>query len=578
MNIGFKNFEGGRKLKPKKVMAWFLITGMLAATAACSDAQSPKESASSANLGAAAEEPFGKYSEPVTISICRSVDPSTKFSPGKSVEDNQYVDVIKNDLNIIVKYEWVASTSDFDQKMNLAISANDLPDAAVVNLSQYDAMAKYGEIADLTDVYDKTGCDIMKHFYESGGDPLKKLVLKDGRMMSIPATTPKASGVNEMWIRQDWLKKLNLSVPKNMEELENVAKAFVEKDPDGNGKDDTIGIIGPSNKGNLTATDANRFGLDPLFQAYQSFPGYWLKDANGDAAYGSIQPETKDALQGIAKLYQEGLIDPQLLVRSDSKEPVLSGKAGIFFSVWDAGYTLSGTYKQDPPPDWQAYAYPQAADGKYYAHMAPPASSYMVVNKDYAHPEAAVKIVNLLLRDQQKWVGTGVGDNAGPSGAYPLFAVYDNVDEIETSYQILSEYVNGKTDIDKVDFTSHKLLKNDMEAIKQLKKEPYDDYSIEYWDRSNPLASSNLGRLNAIMVGDRPLNTDKNIVTIYSLYYGRTETMESKWSNLQKLESETFANIIMGRAPIDSFDTFVTEWKNQGGSEILKEIASEANQ
>ena len=38
---------------------------------------------------------------------------------------------------------------------------------------------------------------------------------------------------------------------------------------------------------------------------------------------------------------------------------------------------------------------------------------------------------------------------------------------------------------------------------------------------------------------------------------------------------ETFAKIIMGKADISEFDTFVENWKSQGGDQILKEINEE---
>ena len=41
------------------------------------------------------------------------------------------------------------------------------------------------------------------------------------------------------------------------------------------------------------------------------------------------------------------------------------------------------------------------------------------------------------------------------------------------------------------------------------------------------------------------------------------------------MEEETFAKIIMGKADISEFDTFVENWKNQGGDQILKEINEE---
>ena len=88
------------------------------------------------------------------------------------------------------------------------------------------------------------------------------------------------------------------------------------------------------------------------------------------------------------------------------------------------------------------------------------------------------------------------------------------------------------------------------------------------------LAKSNLSRLVSIMVGDAPL-VNEEYVPIYNSYDGRTKTMDSKWANLKKLEEETFAKIITGKAGIDAFDSFVDEWKASGGDEITKEVQEE---
>lgn len=58
------------------------------------------------------------------------------------------------------------------------------------------------------------------------------------------------------------------------------------------------------------------------------------------------------------------------------------------------------------------------------------------------------------------------------------------------------------------------------------------------------------------MVGDAPL-VNEEYVPVYNAYNGQTETMEAKWANLKKMEEETFAKIIMGKADISEFDTFV---------------------
>ena len=78
-----------------------------------------------------------------------------------------------------------------------------------------------------------------------------------------------------------------------------------------------------------------------------------------------------------------------------------------------------------------------------------------------------------------------------------------------------------------------------------------------------------------------PFRDRKNIlnkyIPVYNAYSGQIETMQAKWANLKKMEEETFAKIIMGKADISEFDTFVENWKNQGGDQILKEINEELN-
>lgn len=353
-----------------------------------------------------------------------------------------------------------------------------------------------------------------------------------------------------------------------------MAKAFVTRDPDGNGENDTIGILGPGNSDHMNAVGGNQFGLDPLFSCFQSYPQYWLKSEDGSVEYGSIQPETKTALENISKLYADGVIDPETLVRSDSKEPLLAGKVGIFFGPWWCAYTFADTTLSGSA-DWRAYFTPLSEDGKYYTHMAEPTTQYVVASKDCKNPEAAFKIINYLVANEQKWVEEGVtSTEMGTGDFYPLYNTYDNADEIEKSYEALTKYLAGDISMDDVDFSTHKLLKNDMEAVTKLKKKPYDDFSLKYWNLDSDLAKTNLPRLVAIMVGDAPL-VNEEYVPVYNAYNGQTETMEAKWANLKKMEEETFAKIIMGKADISEFDTFVKNWKNQGGDQILKEINDE---
>ena len=565
-------------MKQKQIIALVSATALAAtALAGCgkTSEENTQTTAVSEAEGTAKEDlPLSKYPETVTVHLGGSLNPNAKIPDGMSYEDNSYTRFLKDDLNIEVVYDWVASSSDFDEKMNLCIGSGTIPELMNVNATQYRALLKYDMIQPLDQYFDDYASDTLKGYVESGGEELKKCISNDkGEMMAIPAPNITAGGINEMWIRQDWLDNLGLEAPRTWDELVTVAEAFVTQDPDGNGEADTIGILGPSNSDHMNAIGGNQYGLDPLFSRFQSYPQYWLQDEDGTVKYGSIQPETRTALEKIQKLYTDKLIDPEMLVRNDSMEPLLAGKVGIFFGPWWCGYTVADATLAGEA-DWRAYFTPLAEDGNYYTHMPDPTSTYVVVSKSCKNPEAAIKIINYLIAYGKDWTADGTVAKMEISQFYPLWNVYENADEIEVSTETLEKYLAGEITMDDVDFSQHNLLKNDMEAVTELKKEPYDDFSLDKWNLDSDLAKTNLPRLVSLLVGGNPLVNDKYI-PVYNAYIGQTETMQAKWANLKKMEEETFAKIIMGKADISEFDTFVENWKNQGGDQILKEINDE---
>ena len=566
-------------MKQKRIIALVSATALVAtALAGCgktSEENTQKTAVGEAEGTAKEDLPFSKYAETVTVHLGGSMNPNAKIPDGMSYEDNSYTRFLKDDLNIKVVYDWVASSSDYDEKMNLCIGSGTIPEMMNVNATQYRALLKYDMIQPLDQYFEDYASDKLKGFVKSGGEELKKCITNDkGEMMAIPAPSMMVGEMNEMWIRQDWLDKLGLEAPRTWDEMVKVAEAFVTQDPDGNGEDDTIGILGPGNSNHINDIGDNQFGLDPLFCSFQSYPQYWLQDEDGTVKYGSIQPETRTALEKIQKLYTDKLIDPEMLVRSNCQETLLSGKVGIFFGPWWSGYTFADATLAGEA-DWRAYFTPLSEDGNYYTHMPDPTSKYVVVSKSCKNPEAAFKMISYQVANGQHWTDDGItSSDMSISDFYPLWNAYDNADEIEVSTETLEKYLAGEITMDDVDFSQHILLKSDMEAVKELKKEPYDDFSLDKWNLDSDLAKTNLPRLVSLLVGGAPYVNDKYI-PVYNAYSGQTETMQAKWANLKKMEEETFAKIIMGKADISEFDTFVKNWKSQGGDQILKEINEE---
>ncbi|ACX65588.1 extracellular solute-binding protein [Paenibacillus sp. FSL H8-0457] len=550
------------------LLACFLVL------AACSNPTNntpaaPEKSAESSEPA----DPFGRYEEPVQISISIEIDPTdNELPPGDTPLDNQYTRQIKEALNVDVDHQFAASGQNLRQRISLAIASNDLPDAMVVNAVELRQLVEADQIADLTEVYEQYASPDIKTIIENTNGAALDAVTFDGKIMALPGVQANADGIHLLWIRQDWLDKLNLEPPTTMAELEEVARAFVENDPDGNGQRDTIGITGPESGGKLYAnfleSKNNLYGFDAIFSAHDSFPGYWLEGEDGSPVYGSILPETREALASLRDLYSKGLIDPEMGVRNKADEPIIAGKSGMFFAPWWMAYgPLTNAVKNDAEANWQAYALPLNQNGEFRPHAATPSTEFVVVRKDYEHPEVPMKLLNNLFKNEQE--NTFDPSKGGP-GYYPLRVVYAPSDEIEFTVKALRDVLAGnKTAEDFANDKAYKLLPSDIASIKTIKNEPYDSMDLSTW---NPEANWGAWtRSYSIMVGGRPL-VDTEFEEVPSLLYEQTPLMESRWVNLRKLEDETFLRIIMGAAPLETFDSFVENWKRQGGDQITQEV------
>lgn len=326
------------------------------------------------------------------MEIVQSINPTIAMPEGDTATDNYYTRFVKENLNVDISVKWSAASADYNEKMNLAIASNDLPDILVVNEQQFQKLAQSDMLEDLTPYWDTYACDIIKQNVDSTGGKAVEQASYDGKLLGVPNVQVEADGYALMWIRQDWLDKLGLEAPSTIAELETVAQAFVDNKLGG---ENTIGILGPTANGKVYNTFLsinNLNNLDGIFQAFQSYPGFWIEGEDGKVAYGSTMPETKEALAELNRLYAAGALDQELGVRKDADEAWKSGKAGILFSPWWHGYNVKDALANDPTTEWKAYAAPLAADGQWYPKLGGVGGSYCVVRKGYGHPEVAIML------------------------------------------------------------------------------------------------------------------------------------------------------------------------------------------
>ncbi|MDQ0062136.1 extracellular solute-binding protein [Paenibacillus harenae] len=515
---------------------------------------------------------FSRFPEPVDVHIGMVVDPTDKTLPeGDSVSNNQYTRYLKEKYNINVIVDWTAATgNDFKQKVSLTIASGKLPDGMVVDDRSFmTKAASSGLLYDITDIFQQYQSSQVKDIMASTEGRALENASYEGKMVALPNITVDTDGVHVLWIRKDWLDKLQLPVPKTVSDVEKAAKAFIDNKLGG---DKTIGIAGPSKNtfpySTFLVSSNNMGGFDPIFGAMDAYPGYWLDNGDGSVSYGTTSDNTKKTLALLADWYKKGLIDPEVGTRDNVGDPINANQTGIFFGPWwNGGYGNGDSFKNDPTANWQAYPV-YSDDNKWNVHMKTTGSTYTIISKN-AKPDVVKAIMimnNALVRDEATF------DLSVAVGWYPLRNVMAAANETEYEYVELLKVLKGETDPEDYNKPNslYKLMYADAKKVKDVIKPPYDDLNVSNFNTAN---FGDFQRLYSIMIGDRPFTTIPIDKKVFSVTYNQTPTMETKWANLKKMEDETVMKIILGQASIDSFDKFVKDWKAQGGDEITAEVA-----
>ncbi len=285
-----------------------LLAGLCISLAACSGGGGGKPSGAGEEKPAVKEEaasPFGKFGETVTIRYGKASSVDVRLPSGESQENNEYSRFIENELNVKFEHIWQTADGDpYKQKIDLVIASGDIPDVMVVNEAQLKLLVDSDLIADLTDVYDKNISPELRDVFESTKNLSLASATFDGKLMAVPNSAPGADAKNVLFIRKDWLDELNLPEPKTLSDIEEVAKAFMDRDPGGNGKNNTIGLMGQQD---IVNVGNSIFGFDTIFSYFDAYPEMWIQTASGEVEYGSIQPEVKTALARLKEMYSKVL-------------------------------------------------------------------------------------------------------------------------------------------------------------------------------------------------------------------------------------------------------------------------------
>lgn len=505
----------------KKMMSIFLASIMLLTLlSACGGGDTKTQTQEPAKSG---EPAVKEEAAPAVVKVFMSG--GANFPEGEDINKNPWTEMIEKENNVDLQIEYGPSAPDeFMNKLTLKFASNEIPDLFVIPASYQNWLMENAELGALMNLTEKIeGYPKLKEaVYPNAWEAAKY----EGEIYAIPVLNDGNLGTDNVYIRKDWLDKLKLEVPTTLEEFEKVAKAFRDEDPDGNGKNDTSGMI---------AYD-NMLGWSHLFGAFGVIPGFWI-EKDGKIVNSDVQPEMKEALAYINKLYKEKLLDNEWPIQKIQtyNEKISNNKAGLYEGSWAATRGEINTSKQnDPNAKWIPIAPPIGPNGKQGVFGGAEYKSLAVISAKAENSDAALKLL--------EWMSS-----------------QDNIDKFVFGFDKLGEgfmydMVDGKYALN---FENHNKYGYRQQLMfmqpKELNTKKMEALGADF-DLVNMIKHSEKYAIANKFVG------------------APTPGMLENKATLDQLRTEMFTKIIVGELPIDAFDSFVEEYNAKGGSQIATEV------
>ena len=554
---------------PRKTLLFFSAILILTLLAGCSfgtggmkktdgDVSSVKDRE---NWDIAETSPLGKYPELVTYTLGQMKGTNNSNLPeGQTYEDNAYTRYLKKTLNVQNKNIFMESEERYDEALNILVKDRNLPDIFLVSDREtLEELVENDLIEDLTEVYKSCASDKIQEMYESYGKELLASGTFDGKLFALPETAID-DGPQLLWLRRDWMEQLGLKEPKTLDEAFSVIRAFQENRMGAEEGEDPVGLVCDPG---LVGTVSTSYSVDSVFEMFGAYPQQWIKNADGEIVYGSLTEETKEALGYLRELYKQGILDPDFALRAQNniRDLVVNGKCGAFFGLWwTPNNPLMDEYRKNKETDWEPYYLTADAKRTVEVYSTFWDSKYVVVRKGYEHPEIVMKILSVLF-DYSRYEAEDADEvnsyfalNVDPT-ARPLMI---NVDYNEATYMVtkhireaLYSPGNAKT-------------REDLSAIEAS----YFDACKEYLEAEVPSVeawAAYKSRISAV-----GLLVDANYRASEKKYLGDGDGEIPQ--TLRLLEKNAFIQIIMGKKPVSSFDSFVEEWYRKGGDSLTERV------
>ncbi|MCX7711778.1 MAG: extracellular solute-binding protein [Clostridia bacterium] len=336
------------------------------------------------------EQKVEKKKDPVTLTV-EVFDRANAPKDGGTCDNNFMTKWINDKFgaprNVTVKYVPVPRAQEVE-KLNVLLASGNAPDICFTyQRDLFLTYSKQGGLTDVTELYNKT--KYLKDFLGNVNDSCKY----EGKYLAVAAKR-SMTGANTTFIRKDWLEKLNMPVPTNVDEFYQTLKAFKEKNP---GKVDTVVPFGLSQ---ATPGDyINQFGAIQLIWSFVK----GASDEDLKTLPHLMLPGWKDGVRFVNKLYNEGLIDKEFALDQNQtklKAQFTTGKLGVLTDGYDFIYSknkgelIDALIKNVPDAKVEAVEIFKNSEGKYPKYVNGANGLYLLIPKTSKNAAVAIEYLD----------------------------------------------------------------------------------------------------------------------------------------------------------------------------------------
>lgn len=429
------------------------------------------------------------------------------FLPGEDENNNEIINYLREKSGFDI--HWIILPPDQPwEKVNLMLASGDPPDIIYCpDKNQFGNWLHQGALARLDE-------------YLTDTPNLDRLVPEDawgavtweGGRYAVPIPqNQRIAGTTGIFVRTDWLDELGIERPETLDEYYDMMVRL---------KNDRKVIP-------LTAAAANGL-IDGFTGAFGIGTAYKVKDGKIVCSY--IEPEAKEYLAYMNKLYREGLLDMEFPVNKGGnvQEKMVSGQAAMApVGWWDALPIDRNFTKLNPDGKLEYIKPPVGPRGEWGIPNHGPVRTFLVVPAQSRRIKEAVEFLEFMA-DPEVY-------NYVSFGLEGVHYYEENGEKFLTE-----EYENRRWQI------YYTLVDTQEGFAIRLRDKGFKEYSDQV--------------------------VDYCILENIDAYAPPLPELMDRSAELSEVIEEYYARFITGDLGLDRFDDFVRQWRRRGGDSVLDEL------